>query len=122
MHAKKLMIICMVSLVITSISKVYAVTARIPNKTNDTAEYHQTQVNGSRSVLDIISLVNDYLWFAVWFFCFVFMIWNGYKLITANWDEKAMEAAKNGLVWSGIWLAICLLAYIIVNIAVKLFA
>jgi hypothetical protein len=50
------------------------------------------------------------------------MIRNGYKLISANGDEKAMKAAKTGLLWSIIWLAICLLAYIIVNIAVRLFA
>jgi uncharacterized membrane protein YjfL (UPF0719 family) len=50
------------------------------------------------------------------------MIINGYKLITAHWDEKQTKAAIKWLLWAVIWIVICLLAYIIVNLAVKLFA
>lgn len=77
---------------------------------------------GGRSILNTISSVNSYIWFFVGFFCFVFMIWNGYKLISANGDEKAMKSARTALLWSVVWLAICILSYIIVNVAVKLFA
>ncbi len=80
------------------------------------------QIEWSHAVLDIIAMVNSYLWFAIWFFCFLFMIWNWYKLITANWDEKAMSSATKALIWCGVWIAVCLLAYIIVRVAVKLFA
>lgn len=104
------------------LSKTYAVTVRTLKRTKDTAEHNRTQVDGTRSIIDIISLVNSYLWFAIWFFCFIFMIWNWFKLITSNWDDKAMGSARKALIWSWIWLAICLLAYIIVNLAVKLFA
>lgn len=118
---KKLASICIISC-ICSISKTFAVTARTLNKTKDSANHDRSQIDGSRSILDMISLVNDYLWFAIWFVCFLFMIWNWYKLITASWDEKAMGSATKALLWSGIWIAICLLAYIIVNIAINLFA
>lgn len=121
MKLKKFATLWIISLV-GCLSKVYAVTARTFKKTKDTADHDWNQIEGSRSVLDMISLVNKYLWFAIWFFCFVFMIWNWYKLITAAWDDKAMWSAKKALLWSGIWIAICLLAYIIVNLAVKLFA
>lgn len=80
-----------------------------------------TYINWDYSILDVINLVNNYLWFAVWFVCFLFMIINGYKLITAHGDEKQSSAAMTGLMWSVVWIVICLLAYIIVNIAVKLF-
>lgn len=116
----------MVSLVaitlVSWISRTYAVTAWTLKKTKDTADHGRSQVDGSRSILDMIALVNDYLRFAIWFFCFLFMIWNGFKLISANWDEKSMDSAKKALLWSVIWIAICLLAYIIVNLAVRLFA
>jgi hypothetical protein len=69
----------------------------------------------------VINLVNNYLWFAVWFVCFLFMIINWYKLITAHGDEKKTSSAMTGLWWSVVWIVICLLAYIIVNLAVKLF-
>jgi len=76
----------------------------------------------SKSVFDIIKVVNSYLWFGIWVVCFIFMIINGYKLITAHWDEKQTKAATSALFKSIIWIAICLLSYIIVNLAVKIFA
>jgi len=81
-----------------------------------------TWISGDYSILDVINLINSYLRFAVWFVCFLFMIINGYKLITAHWDEKQTKAAIKWLLWAVIGIVICLLAYIIVNLAVKLFA
>ena len=84
---------------------------------------HKYQViRGDISIMDLVSLINSYLWFAIGFFCFVFMIWNWYKLIMANWDSKSTDSAKKWLLWSVVWIAVCLLAYIIVNLAVRLFA
>ena len=80
-----------------------------------------TQIEGKRSIFNIISVVNNYLWFAIGFVCFLFMIWNGYQLIIARWDQKQMDSAKKALIWCAIWLTVCILAHIIVNVAVKLF-
>jgi hypothetical protein len=80
-----------------------------------------TWIDWDYSILDIINLVNSYLRFWVWFVCFLFTIINGYKLITANWDEKKSKAAITWLIWSIIWIVVCILAYIIVNVTVKLF-
>lgn len=81
-----------------------------------------TQVDGSRSIFDMIKVVNKYLRFGVWFVCFLFMVINGYKLITAHGEENQTKNATKALLKSLIWIAICLLAYIIVNLAVKIFA
>lgn len=81
-----------------------------------------TRIEGNRSVFDLIRFVNSYIWFGIWFVCFLFMVINGYKLITAHGDEKKTKEATSALWKSIIWIAICLLAYIIVNLAVKLFA
>lgn len=89
-----------------------------PNK--DVEQWQE--VRWSRSVFDIISLVNKYLWFTIWLVCFAFMIWNGYQLIMARGDQKQMDSAVKALIWCGIWLTVCILAHIIVNIAVKIFA
>ena len=124
MNTRKLFSILAITL-IGSISKVYAVSAKLLRPTKDTAgglDLSHSQVDGNYSVLDLISLVNKYLWFAIWFVCFLFMIINGYKLISANGDEKKTKEATSSLIWTVIWIVICLLAYIIVNIAVKLFA
>lgn len=108
----------------TLISKVYAVTARTLRWESSSSQipHDQTHIYWGRSVFDMINFVNSYLRFAIWFVCFLFMIINGYKLITAHGDEKQTKEATSALMKSIIWIAVCLLAYIIVNIAVKLFA
>lgn len=126
MRKQTMIIKSLFALLISIISlphSVFAVTTFTLAETKDTANHNRrSRVGGNTSILGLISLVNDYIRFFIGFFCFIFMIRNGYKLISANGDEKAMKAAKTGLLWSIIWLAICLLAYIIVNIAVRLFA
>jgi len=104
-------------------SRAFAITVyTFQKKPEDAASGTVGYSYGGRSIFRTISSVNSYIRFFIGFFCFVFMIWNGYKLITANGDEKAMKSAKTALLWSFIWLAVCILAYIIVNIAVNLFA
>ena len=81
-----------------------------------------TATEGNYDIFGLIKVINSYLWFGIWVVCFIFMIINGYKLITAHWDEKQTKAATSALFKSIIWIAICLLSYIIVNLAVKIFA
>ena len=103
-----------------------AVTVVVPRETINDPDYqipdgHTTELAWKTSITDIISLVNSYLRFAIWFVCFLFMIWNGYQLIMARGDDKQLKTATKALIWSALWLTVCLLAYIIVNIAVKFF-
>ena len=123
---KKIIWLSIISL-FTLISKaealrVWTFKSSTPGKPWDVNNWVLTTVTGQRSVFDMIKVVNSYIRFGVGFVCFLFMIINGYKLITANWDSKQTEAATSALIKSIIWVAICLLAYIIVNLAVKLFA
>ena len=80
------------------------------------------QVAGNYSILQLIRFVNSYIRFAIGFVCFLFTIINWYKLITAQWDEKTTKDATKALYWSIIGIGICLLAYIIVNVTLRLFA
>ena len=121
MKIKKLIWVWMITF-ITLLSKANAVILRTL-RGNIGSEFSQepTQIRGQRSILDLIKFVNSYIWFGIWFVCFLFMVINGYKLITAHGDEKKTKEATSALWKSIIWIAICLLAYIIVNLAVKLF-
>lgn len=123
----KTLVILLSTILINSLSSVNALQAftfskkgyqqgNVPRNPDD-----WTYINWDYSILDVINMVNSYLRFAVWFVCFLFMIINGYKLITAHGDEKKTSSAMTGLMWSIVWIVICLLAYIIVNLAVKLF-
>ena len=121
MKIKKLIWVWIITF-ITLLSKANAVILRTL-RGNIGSEFSQepTQIRGQRSILDLIKFVNSYIWFGIWFVCFLFMVINGYKLRTAHGDEKKTKEATSALWKSIIWIAICLLAYIIVNLAVKLF-
>lgn len=106
----------------TSVNALTVITVRGKYGSNPDVQQAGEQIEWSHAVLDIIAMVNSYLWFGIWFFCFVFMIRNWYQLIMSSGDEKKMKSATSSLVWCGIWIVVCLLAYIIVNLAVKLFA
>jgi hypothetical protein len=64
MKIKTLATLLIISL-IGSLSRVSAVTVWTLRRTKDTADHDRTQVDGVRSVVDVISLVNNYLWFAI---------------------------------------------------------
>lgn len=96
-------------------------TAENFNSQKDVTNNKTAWIYWEHSLLDLIQLINNYLRFGIWFVCFLFMVVNGYKLITAHWDSKKTEAATSGLMKSIIWIGVCLLAYIIVNVTVKLF-
>ena len=80
------------------------------------------QKDGNYSLLDVIEFINDYLWFSIWFVCFLFVVINGIKLIASRWDEEATSKAMKALIWCVVWIVVCLSAYIIVNLAIRLFA
>ncbi len=80
-----------------------------------------SRIEWDYSFFDIIRVVNSYLRFTIWFFCFLFTIWNGFQLIIARGNEKNMESTKKALIWCSIGLVSCFLAYIIVNIVINLF-
>lgn len=107
-------------ILISSVNAVTLWTLRWP--TGGEVSQEPTQIEGGRSIFNIISLVNNYLWFTIGLACFWFMVWNGYQLIMARGDEKQMKSATNALIWCAVGLTVCILAHIIVNIAVKLFA
>lgn len=82
---------------------------------------NKQQIDGNYSLLDIIKFINDYLWFAIWFVCFLFIVINGIKLIISRGEEKETQSAMKALLGCVVWIVICLSAYIIVNVTIRLF-
>lgn len=123
---KNKLFISIISLIgsLLTFSIVNGVSVSIPKSALINPDYPNatTQIEWSYSFLKIISFVNSYLWFAIGFVCFLFMVVNGFKLITARGDSKQTKAATSALIWSIVGLVVCLLSYIIVNLAVRLFA
>jgi hypothetical protein len=65
MNNLKLLVSVLTIFAFNFLSKSYAVTAWTLKKTRDTASHGWTQIEGSRSILDMISLINSYLWFFI---------------------------------------------------------
>lgn len=102
-----------------------AITVHLPGTSTSTPNvnpWNHKQAEWNLSYLAVISFINDYLRFAVWLVCFLFVIINWYKLIISRWDWKQMKKATNALIWCGIGIAASLLAYTIVDIAISLFS
>jgi len=67
-------------------------------------------------LLKIIDFFNDYLWRAFGIVCTAVAIYGWFKLITANWDKKAMKQWIWALIWSVIGIVIAMLSYMIINL------
>lgn len=73
------------------------------------------------TLFEIIQIVNEYLWFSVWFFCLIILIIGGFKIITAEWNADKLKKANKIIIWSVIWIFIAILSYAAVRLIVNLF-
>ena len=67
-----------------------------------------------------INYVNKYLWWSFAVICTAMVMYGWYKLITSNWDKKAMENALKALIGVAVWLCIAMLSYTIVTLLANL--
>lgn len=73
------------------------------------------------SYLNILNIVNDYLWFALAAVCVGVLIYVGIKLMTAQWDKKNMQQANRALVGMVIGLGIAYFSYTIIRMVANWF-
>lgn len=72
-------------------------------------------------ILWFINLANQYLWFILWVVAFWVLVYAGFKLITARWDEKEMKKLWGTLMWIVIGLFIAIFSYLIIRLVLNLF-
>jgi glucokinase len=75
----------------------------------------------SDSYLNVINIVNDYLWFALAAVCVGTLVYAGIRLMTARWDKAKMQQANRALVGMVIGLGIAYFSYTIVRIIANWF-
>jgi len=71
--------------------------------------------------LNIINIVNDYLWFWLAAVCLWVLVYAGIRLMTAQWDQAVMQQTNKTLVGMLIGLTIALLSYTIIRMVANLF-
>ncbi len=87
----------------------------IPNKISSGVIWNQDDI------INLIKLINNYLWLSLWTVCLAITIYGGFILITAQWEKAKMQKANQMIIWSAIGLVICVMAYVIVRVVVNLF-
>ena len=87
-------------------------------KRGDQIRYDQEQAE--KRILGDIDFVNKYLWIALWFICFGFVVYNGFKLVTARGNQDTFKKAIKGLLGAGIGIVICFISYGVVRVIINL--
>jgi hypothetical protein len=71
-------------------------------------------------LLKIFDYINQYLWWAFSAVCTAVVIYWWYRLITSNWDKKALKQWVWALIWSGIGIVIAMLSYMLIDFLANL--
>lgn len=87
----------------------------VPIKTSSGISWDQSDI------IDLIKLINNYLRLSLGVVCLVVAVYGGFILITAQWDKSKLQKANQILLGTGIWLIICVMAYVLVRVVVNLF-
>jgi hypothetical protein len=123
---KNLMKLFIITLSIISLNlfNSFAIVLSVPesNWQEDFQVTWPTTIQSNESTLFwIIQVVNKYLRFSLWAVTMWVLIYWWISLITAQWNEEKMKKANKLLLWSLVWILICIFSYAVVRLIVNLF-
>ena len=127
--AKKIFTIFILSL--SFFMPIFGVTVHVPWSSNYSSENSDYKIwsrdvrysdssKAQNSLLIAFDFINEYLRWAFSVVCTAVVVYGWYRMITANWDKKAMKQWVWALVWSAIGIVIAMLSYMIVNLLANL--
>jgi hypothetical protein len=119
---KKLFLSTFLILSLVGVSFADGISVIIPKGNYHDVNVPRTQLEGTTGTIrNTISFVNSYLWFLIGFLCFIFLIYNGIKLVSSRGDKEDMKKAMKGLTGAAVGIAICFISYAFVRAMVNLF-
>ena len=127
--AKKIFTIFILSL--SFFMPIFGVTVHVPWSSNYSSENSDYKIwsrdvrysdssKAQNSLLIAFDFINEYLRWAFSVICTAVVVYGWYRMITANWDKKAMKQWVWALIWSAIGIVIAMLSYMIVNLLANL--
>jgi hypothetical protein len=93
----------------------------IPKWPSDINIQWSTSVNTDRTeLIDIIKIINKYLWFSLWLIAMIIFVY-AWILLIAWWKKDSFDKANKMLLWAGVAIVISMLSYTVVNLLINLF-
>ncbi len=111
-------------LLLSNVFSAFSLKVRIPRENEiDIVAKNEiiTRSGSSESFINIVRLINSYLWFFTAAICMAVIIYAWFLMITARWDDAQVKKWINILVYAWIGIAVSLMAYAIVNVIVNFF-
>ena len=135
MITKNILKICHTTLgvflyIFISVTNVWSITVDIPGDNNIRTTYQDVNIPNTvdgqvrwnqDDIISLIKLINNYLRLSLGVVCLAATVYGWFLLITAQWDKNKFQKANQILLGSGIWLVICVMAYVLVRVVVNLF-
>ncbi|MCF7834773.1 hypothetical protein K9M48_01825 [Candidatus Gracilibacteria bacterium] len=124
MYKLKLLLLSIIVFVSANFANVFAISIYVPSSqgNEDIVVTGPTQVETNEGTLfEIIQIVNQYLWFAIGFFCLIVLIIGGFKILSAEGNAEKLKKANKLIIGSVIGIFIAVLSYAAVRLIVNLF-
>jgi len=103
---------------------VLAVTVDIPGSkvTSRDVNVPWATIEGDfKSIINLVKLINEYLWFSLGAVCMIVAIYAGYQIIMSKWDKAKMKKGNEVLVGAIVGIMIAIFSYVIIRLVVNLF-
>lgn len=71
--------------------------------------------------LELINIVNDYLWFFLWGICMWVLMWWWFRLIVSEWESAEFKQANKMVIYSLAGIVLSISSYYAVQIILNLF-
>ncbi len=105
----------------SSFINAFEIFAPWPEDADETIHQQQENVEEDQDFwIDLISIVNEYLWFFVWIIAMGVVLYGWYLLVTSSGNEEEYKKATKLLIYWLVWIIVALSAYLLVSFIVNL--
>jgi len=73
-----------------------------------------------KNIFETIQIINKYLWFSIGAICMWLLIFGGFRLIVAEWDEEVAKKTSTLLIGASVWIAVAMLSYAAVRLIINI--
>lgn len=111
------------SVLLFSISNIFAVNIKIPDGGwQEDINIQNSQIESDEwDIFELIWIVNNYLWFFIWWLCMAIFVFAWIKFMTAWWDKSKISSAWKMAISCIISIVVFMFSYSLVRLIIMLF-